>query len=444
MQTPVSYSHKFDAFSDVEYENNIEYEYYQKYTPVTALQEGSENVVEFAVLGSKVSFIDTTKTRLRARIKITEQNPKVPITEESDVGPINSILLSAWRSIQLQIGGVTFTNDISHCQPFKEQMEILTQKDWLWLDSVAVLGGVDLDTPGHHNTLGPLAGANRGLKNRATFFNENGSMEFEAYLPLDAFKLTKFLPPSVPFSIKLFQSSDEFFLLRGLQGDKPDERYRFFIESASLYVYYVRPNVQLRNMFEEALSQKAAMYEYPHVTMKPFVVAANVRSVSIDNILVTLPNQILCALIDNRAFSGSYDLNPFAFESFLTDTISLTYEGVEVNGKPYKLKLRGQVPGHLIPDQEYDGLFHALYSDGLNSKGGILAPKDFRMGNFIMKWDMNKSIKPQESLQEKIQGLTRLTLSFAEPLQRPITVLLYTVRRGVFSINKARTVTIEA
>ena len=322
-------------------------------------------------------------------------------------------------------------------------MEILTQKDWTWLNSIGVLGGVDLDTTGQHNVVGPLAGANRGLKNRTEFFLANGSMEFEVYLPLDAFKLTKFLPPLVSFNIKLHQSSPEFYLLRGPDGNKPGERYQFFIESASLHVYYITPNTQLRNMYEEALTQKIAYFEYPKVSLKPFVISANVRSACVDNILTTLPNEVLVVQINNQSFTGAYHLNPFSFDHNLISTCSLTFEGVEINGVAYNLKLQGNEAAALKPNQDYDGLFHALYSEGLNSKGGLLAPRDFRLGNFIMRWDMNKIIRPRETLQDKVQGLTRLTLSFDEPLAQPITVLLYTRSRGVFSINKDRRVKIE-
>ena len=431
-----SYDTKFDSFTPIPYDDSVVHQYYKEYTPMTALQS-SGNTIEFSILGSAIGFIDTSKTKLKLRLKITEHDNSTVITAASDCSTLNDILHSCFRSMTLNINGVNFTDDIGHCAPFKNQLECLIEKSPTWFSSVGKAIGNIPDTTYCFNDIGPRANTNRGAIARQAYFLETGEREFEGFLNISALKLDKYLAPGVPFSIKLFQASPQFFLLAGTHGDKDDEQYKFSIEQISLLVYYVNPSEELRSMFDSAISQKPAIYKYPKITMKAFAIPANVSSVNIDNVITALPATVMAVMVTNTAFTGSYGTNAFLFDHFLVNYVSLTFEGSEINGRIYRPKFKKETENGIKPDQEDDGIYNALYEkDGYSTQGGMIAPQDLRGGNFILRWNLSQSLKKRESIKEKMQGLTRLSLGFSSALSEPVTVLIYTSTTGIFSINK--------
>lgn len=434
------YDSRFDAFSKIPYDNSDIYSYYQAYSPVSALQNSDSNIIEFAVLGGQ-SFIDTTKTRLKIRVQILDSNNK-PITGSCNVGPINNILHSAFRSISVSINGQNLTDEVHNYFCFKNEIEYILERNGEWITTYGDSAGVKFEMPFTHDTGGPLSEQASGLRERAAYFWDTGSHEFDGFLNIDCFKLKKYLAPNVPFTIRLFQNSAEFFLQKGDEESGEEVRYKFIIQSATLYVYYVMPSARMVQNFEKALKNQPAVYEYPKVTMKAFVIAAQLTSVHIDNILTDLPNEIICVLVNNRAVTGSMDTCPYNFATYYLNYASLTFDGREIGGKAKKPKFKEEDVSKQSPDQEFDGLYTALYDDSYTGPR-LITPRGFRGGYCLIKWNLTKHLKRHSEPETQVTGLTRLSLGFDVALPHPVNAIIYTIGSGAFSIDSARNVKVE-
>lgn len=435
------YDSKFDAFNKIQYDNSDVYSYYQAYSPVSALQNTDSNIIEFAILGGQ-TFIDTTKTRLKVRIQILDSSDN-PISLANNVAPINNILHSAFRNISISINGQNLSDDVGNYFCFKNEIETLLERDVQWAETFGIAMGFKFEYAFTHDvTGGPNDPSASGLRERALYFGDTGSCEFDGYLNIDCFKLKKYLPPNVPFTLRLYQNTADFFLQRGEETEGGMKQYKFIIQSATLYVYNIMPTERILQNFEKALKTQVAVYEYPKVSIRAFVIPAQLTSVHIDNIITTLPKSLICVLVANKSVTGSMETTPYNFQTFFINYVSLTYDGQEVMGRPRKPKFHAETSQTEYFDQEYDGLYTSLF-ENYESRGNLITPRGFRGGYCLLKWDFTKHLKRQSDPDPQITGLTRLSFAFDEALTEPVTAIIYTVGKGAFTIDSARTVKVE-
>ena len=83
-------------------------------------------------------------------------------------------------------------------------------------------------------------------------------------------------------------------------------------------------------MHANALAKTTAKYPVTRVEVKTFTLHAGLHGDTIDNaILGQLPKRIIIGFVDNKAFNGNRTFNPFNFEHFSINHLSLYVDGAQ-------------------------------------------------------------------------------------------------------------------
>ena len=107
-----------------------------------------------------------------------------------------------------------------------------------------------------------------------------------------------------------------------------DDDYKVKITHASLFVRKVKlmPSVFLAHA--KALERETAKYPIRRVVCKSFAIPQNYLDVNHEKLFSgQLPTRIVVGLVDNRAFNGHREQNPFNFQHFNLQEIALYLDG---------------------------------------------------------------------------------------------------------------------
>ncbi|XP_073712807.1 uncharacterized protein F54H12.2-like [Misgurnus anguillicaudatus] len=244
--------------------------------------------LEFFIAGTGEDYLDLNNTMLFLRLKITRPNG-ADIADPAPVGLIN------------YAGSTLFSQlDIS-------------------LDNTA----------GHMDVRDPV-GRNRGLLKRSSFTHGSQAVELLVPIHADIFFQEKLLINGVDVKIRLIRGKDEFCLMRS-----DDVAYKVKILSASLFVKKVSVSPAVRLGHAQALLSTTAKYPVDRVCLKTISLPAGSRVSNQENLFLgTLPKSIILGMVDNDAFSGSYDKNPFTFNHYDLEFLAIYADGKQIPSKP--------------------------------------------------------------------------------------------------------------
>ncbi len=280
---------------------------------------------------------------------------------------------------------------------------------------------------------------NTGISDRHKLFTKTGEHELTAFIDIDPCTTNKLIPDGVAMNLKLFLNKPAFFLLHG--STIPDKTYTYKIKKCTLYVQYVEPHSEVYSAFHKALCKHPyAIYPYIKTGIKTEIITPGVNSASIDNIITHTPDEIIICMTSNAGYVGSFTENPFNFETFGVNFISVTFEAQELNG--YFIHPNFTTPGSL--HSKFSDAYMSQFLDaGRKSEGNYITPVRFSGGYFILKYSLPDTLKYGHIKQPNSPGITRLQIGFATVTTKPITILIYTRAKSYFGINARRCVHLD-
>ena len=129
--------------------------------------------------------------------------------------------------------------------------------------------------------------------------------------------------------IKLIRSNDAFCLMA-----IGDQQFKVEITSASLLIRKVKISPSVYLAHAKTLENGTAKYPIRRIICKTFTVPAGYLDASHEKLFSgQLPVRLIVGLVDNRAYNGDRERNPFNFQHF-----SLTEVGVYLDGQLHGLK----------------------------------------------------------------------------------------------------------
>ncbi|KAI8497981.1 hypothetical protein Bbelb_239250 [Branchiostoma belcheri] len=243
---------------------------------------------------------------------------------------------------------------------------------------------------------------------------ESRELDLVGPLHVDLFFQDRYLLSKVDVKIKLHRAKHQFSLMS--QGG---EQYKVVITEASVFLRKVNllPTYQLS--IESRLNKETAKYPLRRIQVKPFTISQGNHTVSNDNLFLgQVPKRVVIALVDNAAFQGSYGTNPYNFQHFNLNHISLCVDGREV---PHKA---------LTPNFE-QGQYIRSYMNCLDRRetGPGLRPDLCGLGG-----DHFNVIR---------QGNLRLELHFAQALEQTVVAVVFAEFDNLLEINRQRNVSFD-
>lgn len=187
-------------------------------------------------------------------------------------------------------------------------------------------------------------------------------VSFIGKVAADLFSCDKHLISGVTLRISFLRNRPEFALIY----DDVAKDYKIEIIQANLYVRKMTVTDHVYSAIETTLSKTPALYRYTEILPKTFLISSRVKSWDQEDIFNREPiRRFAIAMNTNAAFLGSKTVNPFHYQKFNLDNITVYRNGYPVAGTPLltendkKLYLNSlealafQHHGHGVPYEDY-------------------------------------------------------------------------------------------
>ena len=171
---------------------------------------------------------------------------------------------------------------------------------------------------------------------------------------------------------------------------------------------------------------------------KSFTIPAGYLDVSHEKLFSgQLPIRLIVGLVDNRAYNGDRERNPFNFRHFSLTEIGIYLDGQLYGLKPLKLDFAA---GRYVA--AYAGLFGG--TNKINrDEGNGLSRTDFSNGYALYAYDLTPDLGEDDHVNLTRQGTVRLNLKFGAALAQTVTVVAYAEFENLIEIDRNRNVVFD-
>jgi len=267
-------------------------------------------------------YIDTSNLFLCASASIVKENDENR-NEDSEVAPVSNFLHRLWLQIDLSLNNtlVSYSNN-SYRTELTSKLCLVTarlQKNSqlsanLWLE----------DTTDHFDTLDADNAGYRKCKNLTANSSE---VEMMGKLHLDMCFQQHHLISSVDVKLRLIRAKDTFCLVG-------DGQYKVKLKDVAVFCPKLRPSDAVRLAHIKALQKSAAKYPLRRVEVKSFTLPrGNLSWTKESMFLGQLPKRLIVGFVDNDAYNGSFQKNPFNFNHYNINFFSLVKDGEQIFSK---------------------------------------------------------------------------------------------------------------
>ena len=168
--------------------------------------------------------------------------------------------------------------------------------------------------------------ANSGFAARAKLAGGSPAVVLLGRPHVDLFHQPLDLPPNCGLTLKLTPSASAFHIMEAGNGTS-----KVVLLEARLFVRTKKVAPELVLAHKEMLQKGNMRFPLNRVTVSKYGIAAGFKSVSIPmNFPAKLPKRLFMGLVSNVASAGQRDKNPFNFQNFGLQDLTLTVNGVQV------------------------------------------------------------------------------------------------------------------
>jgi len=149
----------------------------------------------------------------------------------------------------------------------------------------------------------------------------------------------------------------------------------------------------------------------------------------------SIPSRMVICMVDNDAFNGSYEKNPFNFKTYGLTSLKLLLDGNQQQSvKPIELD---------FDEHRFIEAYMSLFSGTgkqLKDEGTDIDRTDFPKGYAIYAFDLTPDMNEDGHFNLMREGSVRLDLKFKTALPNTINVLVYSEFEHVIELNRNRDV----
>ncbi len=239
----------------------------------------------------------------------------------------------------------------------------------------------------------------------------------------------RYLVDNIDLSIKLDFHEPAFALMSHTQNEKVS------IESAVLRVYHVTPADSIKLKHRALMSgshPQLAKYPMTTVIVKVKQIDNGVRnhlSTELFNGLV--PKRVLFGIVENTAYNGDYQKNPFNFQMAHVTDIKMTVDGIET---PY-----GTLSSTAGEDVD---LYHMLFDNVCGTyrgRGLNITRDEFKNGYAIYAFDFTGAGNASSGYhQPQYKGVVNLYLKFSQATASVYNIIAYAEFNNSLEIDSLR------
>lgn len=399
------------------------------YKAISSLSDNAP--LEFVVPGHGEAYLDLAHTMLSLKVSMQKTGTKEAEELEKMAGPTNNFMHSMFSSCDIFFNQKP-VSPANNAYAYRAYFETLLNygpsakrsslTSVLWYD----------DTAGKMDDLSN----NEGLKARRELFGVDDTIDLIGHLHADVLNQERFLLNGVEVRIRLVRSKNEFCLMYP-EGCTPSLR----ILDATLLIRRVKINPSILVAHARALARTTAKYPLTRVEVKTVTLHSNIYGETIDNVLMgQLPRRVIIGFTENRGFNGKNTLNPFNFQNYNINYLSLYVDSTQIPAKP------------LTPDFKSKKLYVDAYQTlftgtGLHfmDLGNGISRNDYPSGFCLFAFDLSADLSAGKNSHWNPlrHGTVRIEVRFEEELQNTVNCIIYAEYDNILEVDSARQVTLD-
>jgi hypothetical protein len=400
---------------------------WQQYKTSTALTETSN--LEFRIAGSGEYYMDLARTLFNVKIQVLKVDDTA-LGATDDIAPVNNILDSMFSDVKVEFNQkqVSGSRNMYH---YRAYFEDLFNFNNTAKDSHQTASMWFKDESGKFNEINQI-----GHASRLSLTRNSKVVDLAGKLHCDLFNNSKYMLNEIDTKLTLVRNKDIVCLF----GTTPATA-KLKIIDATLWVRKVKINPGILIAHAKLLSHHTAKYPYKRVEMHNYTIGTGAQQHTVENMFLgRIPNRIMLGLVAHSAFVGNFKRNPFNFQPYNVNSLSLFKNGEQVFSRPYTPRYGADNPAYAMPYlQSFINTGNHLVDDGY-----CVSMSEWQNGYCIYPFDLTPDLSghaqhwcPQEN------GNLRLELGMSTALTEPVTVVVYAEFREVLEIDQAREITLE-
>ena len=397
------------------------------YRPVSSLTDSGP--IEFQVNGSTDEYIDLGRTALYIKMKVILKNGD-NLKNDSKVGPVNLFLHSLFSQIDLKLKDTIITPSVN-TYPYKAYLETLLSYGSDAKDA-QLSSELWWEDHGKMNETDPYKDiiSNYGFKNRALFISESKTVELMGRLHCDLFLQDRYLLNGVDMQLRLIRSNESFHLMG--EGNE----FVTKILDAGLHVRKVKLNPTISLSHSKMLDQgKLVKYPIRRGIVTTFTISTGNLSFNKENVVSgQLPRRVIIGFVRNSAFNGNLGENPYNFEHFDMDYLTLNAGSQSFPSQPIKTDFdNSEFLRSYMTLFEGTGMLHA-------DRGHCIQRGHFANGYTLFAFDLTADMCEGSHIDPIKYGNLRMEVHFKKPLPCTTNVVVYSEYDNLIQIDRARNI----
>ncbi|XP_070546141.1 uncharacterized protein F54H12.2-like [Ptychodera flava] len=404
-----------------------------QFNPISTLAEGSP--IEFVVAGSPSEYIDLPMTRLFIKAKITAADGS-NLPAAAQVAPVNLLLHSLFSQLEVSLNGKVVSSS-NNTYAYRSYIETLLNYSNEAKSTHLTSALFYKDTPGKFDSANPLTeeGGNQGLKKRHSFTSQSKTVDLFGPIHSDIFFQNRLLLNGVDLKLKLTRGKNDFCLM----SSQPANGYKIQILEASLHVRRVKVAPFIIESHARALELSPAKYPISRVECKSYAVTPGHLTFTKENVFLDpLPRRLIIGFIESNAFSGSYEKNPYNFETQNINYLAVFRNSELITGKPLTPKFSVQGGRNYI--RAYETLFSGT-DIFTGDKGHNLDRDDFVGGNCLFAFNLTPDLSTGgEHFNIVDSGTLSIEVHFDIALQETVNLIVYAEFDNIIQIDKPQNI----
>jgi len=189
----------------------------------------------------------------------------------------------------------------------------------------------------------------------------------------------------------------------------------------------------------KTLERSPAKYPIRRVVCKSFTIPQIYLDVSHVKLFSgQLPTRIVIGLVDNRAYKGDRERNPFNFQHFNLNEIAVYLDGQQQHA------VRPVQPdyGHGLYIRAYNSMF-AGTGKLCKDEGLYISREDYSAGYALYAFDLTADLGEEDHFSLVRQRSVHLLLKFSAALANTVTAVAYAEFENVIEVDRDRNVVFD-
>ena len=398
-------------------------------SPISQLTEDA--AIDFVIPGAGPQYLDLRRSRLYIKVKIVKGD-NTDCTEEDIVSPVNLWMCSLFSQVNVYLQQRLISSSSTN-YPYKSFLEVLLNYGIDAKESQCQTQLYYKDSAGAMDQTNPLGTPiNQGLIRRNELAKNSATIDMEGPIYADFFETNRWLINSVETRLRLFPSKNSFRLMA--DGDSPN--YKVIIQEAIFKACKVTLSPEVLMAHGQTIKKSPAIYPFTRTEVKTFAISKGSYNVNLNDLFLnSVPSRVVIAFINGAAYAGDYKKNPYNFQHYNLEFLSIYVDGQSVPSKALQPNFKSN---NYI--EAYQNLFTGLRKDSLDL-GLYCSREDFAQGYSLFVFDLKSEILDSTHHPSMRHGNVSLEARFSEALPETINVIVYASFPAQIQVDESRAIT---